>query len=138
MPKRPDAKIDQTQLSIPRFGVAERFRNLLIDSYTQSPKVHSSDWQQFLRTLRYRLAGCSLPTTLNEKRLLGFKRKHEGQRAFIIGNGPSLNQCNLSLLRNEVTFGVNAIYLNRAKMGFYPTYYVVEDEFVAEDRGTGD
>ncbi len=40
----------------------------------------------------------------------------------------------LEPVRNEVTFGVNAIYLNRAKMGFYPTYYVVEDEFVTEDR----
>jgi hypothetical protein len=75
-----------------------------------------------------------MPITLNEKRLLSFKGKHEGHRAFIIGNGPSLNQCDLSLLRNEVTFGVNAIYLNREKMGGYPTYYVVEDEFIAEDR----
>jgi hypothetical protein len=87
-----------------------------------------------MRTLRYRLAGCGVPPTLNEKRLLGFKRQHKGQRAFVIGNGPSLNQCDLSLLQNEVTFGVNAIYLNHERMGFYPTYYVVEDEFVAEDR----
>jgi hypothetical protein len=52
----------------------------------------------------------------------------------MLGNGPSLNRCDLGRLRGELTFGVNAIYLNRANMGFDPTYYVVEDEFVAEDR----
>ena len=75
-----------------------------------------------------------MPVTLNEKRLLSFKDRHAGQRVFIIGNGPSLNQCDLSPLQNEITFGVNGIFLNREKMGFLPTYYVVEDEFVAEDR----
>jgi hypothetical protein len=87
-----------------------------------------------MRTLRYRLAGWGFPVTLNEKCLLGFKEKHKGKRAFVIGNGPSLNQCDLGLLRNEITFGVNAIYLNREAMGFHTTYYVVEDNFVAEDR----
>jgi hypothetical protein len=116
------------------FGGAERIRDLLIDSHTQSPKAHSGDLHLFLRTLRYRLAGLGLPTTPNERRLLGFKGRHAGQRAFIIGNGPSLNLCDLSRLKNEITFGVNAIFLNREVMGFYPTYFVVEDEFVAEDR----
>lgn len=60
----------------------------------------------------------------------------DAKRGFIICNGPSLNQMDLTKLRNEITFGVNAIYLNFDKMGFRPTYYVVEDNLVAEDRAT--
>jgi len=59
---------------------------------------------------------------------------HKGDRCFIIGNGPSLNLLDLTLLKNEITFGVNAIYTNYNQMGFHVTYYVVEDKFVAEDR----
>ena len=60
--------------------------------------------------------------------------KHRGERCFIIGNGPSLNKLDLTQLQDEFTFGVYAIYTNYEKMGFYPSYYVVEDNFVAEDR----
>lgn len=77
-----------------------------------------------------------LRTALAEKGLpiMKFKNRHIGKRCFIIGNGPSLNKIDLTKLKDEYTFGVNAIYTNYEKMGFYPTYYVVEDKFVAEDR----
>ncbi len=86
------------------------------------------------RTLRYRLAAKGIPLTRNEYRLLQFRNRHAGERCFIMGNGPSLNLCDLSLLRDEITFGFNSIFLNREKMGYAPTYYVVEDVLVAEDR----
>jgi hypothetical protein len=38
------------------------------------------------------------------------KDMHFGERCFILGNGPSLNQHDLLKLRNEVTFGCNGIY----------------------------
>jgi len=57
-----------------------------------------------------------------------------GQRCFILGNGPSLNLLDLSLLKREITFGVNSIFLNYENMGFEPTYYVVEDPLVARER----
>ena len=92
-------------------------------------------WEQLAwRTLRYRLAGKGIALTRNDRLLLSFRNKHRGERAFIMGNGPSLNKCDLTLLKNEVTFGVNSIFLNEERMGFRPTYYVVEDFFVAEDR----
>ena len=74
------------------------------------------------------------PVCDNDRRLLALENKHRGERCFIIGNGPSLNQLDLRKLAGEVTFGVNAIYTNHERMGFYPTYYCVEDVFVAEDR----
>lgn len=86
------------------------------------------------RTVRYRSARANIFLTENEKRIATYKDYHKGGRAFILGNGPSLNLCDLKLLKNEITFGVNSIFLNYDNMGFHPTYYVVEDVFVAEDR----
>lgn len=85
-------------------------------------------------TYKYALAERGLYINNNLKRLASFSNLHHGQRCFIIGNGPSLNECDLTLLKDEVTFGVNSIFLNYENMGFYPTYYVVEDPLVAEDR----
>ena len=48
-------------------------------------------------------------------------------RCFVIGNGPSLNKMNLTLLRNEITFGCNRIYLKYSEMGFAVTHYFVVD-----------
>ena len=111
-----------------------RLQDLVVDSYTRV-RDHQSGFPTVVwETLKYRLAGIKVPVTRNERRLLELRNQHKGQRAFIIGNGPSLNKCDLSLLKNEITFGVNAIYLNYEKMDFFPTYYIVEDVFVAEDR----
>lgn len=86
------------------------------------------------RRLRYYAASKGLPLSPNEAKLVSFRNRCKGERAFIIGNGPSLNLVDLTKLKNETTFGVNAIYLNREKMGFLPTHHIVEDVFVAEDR----
>ncbi|MCX7164831.1 MAG: DUF115 domain-containing protein, partial [Rhodocyclales bacterium] len=107
---------------------------LRIDSHTSVRPEQCSTLKMMLRTNRYRLASAGIPVTANEKKLLHLRNLHAGQRAFIIGNGPSLNLCDLSLLKDEITFGVNGIFLNYEKMGFHPTYYVVEDLLVAEDR----
>lgn len=74
------------------------------------------------------------PLTANERRLAALRNAHRGRRCFIMGNGPSLNRCDLTKLADEYTFGVNSIFLNREAMGFDPTYYVVEDPLVLEDR----
>ena len=87
-------------------------------------------------TFRFRLAGLGLVFAENEKKLKAFKNKHAGERCFIIGNGPSLNKLDLKPLKEELTFGVNGIYLNKEKMGFLPTYYVIEDYLIAEDRSS--
>lgn len=69
---------------------------------------------------------------LYSDRLRDLRSKYKGHdRCFVIGNGPSLNNLDLKLLNDEITFGVNGIFL---KDGFKPTFYVVEDHLVAEDR----
>jgi len=61
---------------------------------------------------------------VSRNRIAAYRDKHAGQRCFIIGNGPSLNRTDLSLLKNEITFGSNRIYLMQKRNGFLPTYYV--------------
>jgi len=114
-------------------------RRLLAEDPSVAPypeAYNPSTATKFVRKLRYVSAGRNIPLWKNEARLLSFKNKHVGARAFIIGNGPSLNKIDLGKLKNEITFGVNAIYLNQEKMGFLPTHHIVEDVYVAEDRAS--
>jgi hypothetical protein len=66
------------------------------------------------------------------KRLAKLKEIHKGKRAFIIGNGPSLKQTDLSKLRNEITFGMNRIYIAFPEWGFTTTYLCVTNDLVVE------
>ena len=68
----------------------------------------------------------------SRRRLRAFKNAHQGERCFIIGNGPSLKSTDLSLLRNEVTFGLNRIYLMFDEIGFETTYHVAVNKLVVE------
>lgn len=60
------------------------------------------------------------------------KDKHKNQRCFIIGNGPSLRIEDLELLKDEVTFAANAVYLCFDQTDWRPTYY-----FCVDNRGYG-
>jgi hypothetical protein len=73
----------------------------------------------------------SLPfrfTIRNKERIKTFSRIHEGKRCFIIANGPSLNSIDFSLLKNEITIGMNRIYLMKEQNGFIPSYLVCIDK----------
>jgi hypothetical protein len=65
-------------------------------------------------------------------RLTELKDVHKGRRAFIIGNGPSLKQTDLTRLKNEITFGMNRIYLLFPEMGFQTTYFASTNDLVIE------
>jgi 6-hydroxymethylpterin diphosphokinase MptE-like protein len=73
--------------------------------------------------------------TTYRPRLENLRDKYAGtKRCFIIGNGPSLNRTDLSVLKDEVTFAVNGFFLKTEDLDWLPTFYVVEDHLVAEDR----
>jgi hypothetical protein len=123
----------------PVFAGFRRLKRTLLDRLRDShtipwncpkPSIATLAW----RTVRYRATSRNVFLAENEKRIAAYKDYHKGGRAFILGNGPSLNLCDLQLLKSEIVFGVNSIFLNYENMGFHPTYYVVEDVFVAEDR----
>jgi len=65
-----------------------------------------------------------------------YRDKHKGQRCFIMGNGPSLNKTDLELVRNEITFGLNRIYLLFPKIKFETTYLVSVNDLVLEQTAS--
>jgi 6-hydroxymethylpterin diphosphokinase MptE-like protein len=65
-------------------------------------------------------------------RLSKVRDNHKGGRAFIIGNGPSLRDTDLSQLRQEFTFGLNRIYLMFPALGFQTTCLVSVNDLVVE------
>ncbi|NHZ85160.1 MAG: DUF115 domain-containing protein [Planctomycetia bacterium] len=59
-----------------------------------------------------------------------FRNKHDGEDCFIIGNGPSLNKMDLTLLNDYNTFGLNKIYMIFNRMAFNLTYHVAVNPYV--------
>lgn len=66
------------------------------------------------------------------ERLSAYKDKYRGQRCFIIGNGPSLKNTDLSKLKDEYTFGLNRIYLMFPELGFKTTFLLSVNDLVIE------
>ena len=66
------------------------------------------------------------------RQLTALKDRHQGERCFIIGNGPSLQQTDLTCLKDEYTFGMNRIYLLFPKLGFTTSYYLSINSLVIE------
>jgi len=58
------------------------------------------------------------------RKLAALKDSHKGERCFLIGNGPSLRQTDLTLLKNEFTFGFNRIFLAAEELNFTPSCLV--------------
>ena len=58
---------------------------------------------------------------------------HAGERCFIIGNGPSLNERDLNCLCNEYTFAANRIFNIFSKTEWRPTYYMSMDDRIIKE-----
>ena len=68
-------------------------------------------------------------------RLMEMAGRHEGERCFIVGNGPSLLATDLARLRGEYTFGLNRGYLLFDRIGASTTYLVAVNRLVIEQFG---
>jgi hypothetical protein len=64
--------------------------------------------------------------------LFQYQDIHKGEDCFIIGNGPSLNKTDLSLLADYHTFGLNKIYMIFEKYKFDLSYHVCVNPLVIE------
>lgn len=62
-----------------------------------------------------------------------YVNRHEGERCFVLGNGPSLNNIDMSRLKNEITFGSNRVFLGFEEWGFEVTYWGIEDRLQVEE-----
>ena len=74
----------------------------------------------------------SIAALQNGRRLRRLHNRYSGRRCFVIANGPSLAQMDLSCLEREITIGSNGLFLMFDKLGFLPTFYTVQDHLVAE------
>ena len=68
----------------------------------------------------------------NKQRLEAWRDQYKGQRCFIVGNGPSLQQTDLSKLDSEFTFGMNRIYLAFDQYDFKTSCLVSVNDLVLE------
>jgi hypothetical protein len=75
-----------------------------------------------------------IPLNKNDQKISALKDIHKGERAFIIGMGPSLQAGDLDKLKSEITFACNKVYLAFGETDWRPTYYTVLDVLVAENN----
>ena len=66
----------------------------------------------------------------SRRRLEAYRDSHQGERGFIIGNGPSLRHTDLARLKGEFTFGLNRIYLMFPELGFTTSCLLVINDLV--------
>ena len=69
----------------------------------------------------------------NISRFEALKGKYEGKRIFIVGNGPSLNQMPLYLLKDEYTMCFNRFPLMNERNNWKARFYTVVDDLVIKD-----
>ncbi len=62
------------------------------------------------------------------RKLHNLKGAYQGQRCFIVGNGPSLTEHDVKRLAGEYTFAMNRIFPMIARTGFSPSFYMAVDE----------
>lgn len=60
---------------------------------------------------------------LNKK----FKNIHRGERCFILGNGPSIKECDLNILKNELVISVNQFSKFEGYKDVYSNYHIWSD-----------
>jgi hypothetical protein len=61
------------------------------------------------------------------------RNRHQGERCFVAGNGPSLNRIDMNRLRDEITFGSNRCYLGYEKWEFPFTYWGIYDSYQIQE-----
>ena len=74
-----------------------------------------------------------LKSSVNEKKWADLKDKYKGKRVFVLGNGPSLNETPLYLLKDEYKICFNHFYLMIPRLGWKPNFFMVVDDMVIKD-----
>ena len=72
------------------------------------------------------------PKSEEAKRNEELRDKYKGERCFIIGNGPSIKNQDLSLLANEIVFVTNGFYRYEKYYDVKPDYYCLVDSVYFE------
>ena len=80
-------------------------------------------------------ATVGFPITHDHRRLAYYHNIYRGRRAFLIGNGPSVQVEDLDKLTSEITFCCNRFHLAYQKTRLRPTFTISGDRQMIEDFG---
>ena len=69
----------------------------------------------------------------NIKRFHELKDKYKGKRIFVLGNGPSLNQMPLYLLKDEYKMCFNRFFLMVERLNWNPDFFATTDRSIIKD-----
>ena len=99
--------------------------------------VDKQKWRYFKTAVgscmgRYSLGEALTWYLQHARRLQRFKDMHKGQACIIIGNGPSINEMDLTQLKDCFTFGLNKIFLLFDKIDLNLSYHVAVNSLVIE------
>lgn len=94
---------------------------------------HSHLWADARRKLYAKWGPLPCPR-FEIERVQRLHNQYLGDRIFIMGNGPSLNETPLERLEGEYTFGTNRIYLLFDRIAWKPTFYTTLDWRVTPDN----
>ncbi|HXG26488.1 MAG TPA: glycosyltransferase family 2 protein, partial [Candidatus Binatia bacterium] len=112
-----------------RFKRLRRLARRTIKAARAVPRTVRYHWREAELALTYRF---SAEGRRSRARLAALRDTAATRRCVIIGNGPSLNRMDLSVLRDEVTFGLNRGYLLFPRIGGPTTYLVSANRYVLE------
>lgn len=115
--------VDNECAHLPRFRRRHLLRRWLQAGFGSAPDDDGKAWAR------------SMLGNTNRARLAALRGRHWGKRCFILGNGPSLNQLDLSLLRDEFIIGTNRIYLHEACKHWRRWYYCAVNPNVISQFG---
>lgn len=85
------------------------------------------------RYCAYRMKRALMSKRATELEWEALRGSRAGERAFLLGNGPSLNQTELYLLADEATMCFNRFDLILDRFEWHPTYFTVIDDRVLLD-----
>lgn len=80
---------------------------------------------------------CVMPKGAKEylNKNLQYKDRHKGKRAFVVANGPSIKEQDLSFLKNEITYTMSGIWKHPLiDKGWQPSYYCLADPIFFEEK----
>jgi len=108
----------------------QELKNLIPDPLW---KLGSHAYWSWINRDRHLLARVFSPEWMHNKaQLETWRDRYQGQRCFVVGNGPSLRKTDLSQLDGEFTFGMNRIYLAFEEYNFTTSCLVSVNDLVLE------
>ena len=97
-------------------------------------KLRHSPLLRPARRLYRRLLGRQDPAVASDRWMMDMRGYHRGERAVIVGNGPSLAAGDLDRLRGEICFASNKIHLAFGETEWRPSYWSCTDVLVARNN----